>query len=378
VLLTSAGVLMRSFIRLQGTQLGMQAANLLVLRAPLGTGRVETAAGQTRFVMQALARIRSAPGVIDAATTIGLPTFGGFATEFDVPGVDHTEKWRGVLELCSERYFRTLEVPLLQGRDFTSDDLDHNRPVAIVNRMFVERFLKQLDPIGRTVQLLLPPTAGARPAQPFQIVGVVENAKNNGVTDAIQPEAFVPQSARPLRGISFIVRTTGPPLRSLKAVKSEIWSVDPDVAISESDALEGYLMRFAYAAPRLGLAIFTAFAGMGLALVVLGVYSLIAYTVSCQIREIGIRIAVGAARWDVMRLTMGMAMRWLAIGSAIGLAASYATTRLVASELFEVSPTDPLTFATVVAVLASAGFAASSIPARRATRVDPIVVLRAE
>jgi len=112
--------------------------------------------------------------------------------------------------------------------------------------------------------------------------------------------------------------------------------------------------------------------------VVLGVYSLIAYTVACQTREIGIRIAIGAGQWDVLRMTLGMAVRWLAMGAAIGLAASYVSTRLVASELFEVSPTDPLTFAAVLGVLVVAGFAASYFPARRATKVDPIVVLRAE
>jgi ABC-type antimicrobial peptide transport system permease subunit len=111
---------------------------------------------------------------------------------------------------------------------------------------------------------------------------------------------------------------------------------------------------------------------------VLGVYSLITYTVSCQTREIGIRIAIGAGQWDVLRMTLGMAVRWLSAGAAIGLAASYLTTRLIASELFEVSPTDPLTFAAVLGVLVVAGFAASYFPARRATKVDPIVVLRAE
>jgi ABC-type antimicrobial peptide transport system permease subunit len=161
-------------------------------------------------------------------------------------------------------------------------------------------------------------------------------------------------------------------------VQREIWAVDASVAVADADALETILTRFAYAAPRLGLAVFTGFASIGLVLVVLGVYSLIAYTVSCQTREIGIRIAVGAARWDVLRMTIGMAVRWLAMGTAAGLAASYATTRLVASQLFEVSPTDPLTFAAVVGIVAAAGFAASYIPARRATKVDPIVVLRAE
>jgi putative ABC transport system permease protein len=377
VLLTSAGVLMRSFIRLQSTELGLDASNVLMLRLAMGANDIDTAPKQTRFLMDAVARVRGLPGVVDASATVGLPAFGGYSTEFDVPGIAHADKWRGALELCSDGYFRTMRVPFRQGRDFSADDLTAERRVAIVNRLFVERFLGNVDPIGRTLQLTLAIGRTDRQEQ-YQIVGVVENAKNSGVIDPILPEAFVPHSAAPVRGMSIVVRTAGPPLLARKAVQSELWAADPNVAVSQADALEGYLMRFAYAAPRLGLAIFTAFASIGLVLVVLGVYSLIAYTVACQTREIGIRIAIGAGQWDVLRMTLGMAVRWLSMGAAIGLAASYVTTRLVASELFEVSPTDPLTFAAVLGVLVVAGFAASYFPARRATKVDPIVVLRAE
>jgi putative ABC transport system permease protein len=378
VLLTSAGVLMRSFVRLQNIDLGFDPANVLIVRVPVGTARIDKLDDQTQFIVQALARIRSLPGVVDATMSLGFPPFTGSGTEFDVVGIPHTDKWRGALELIGDGYFRTFRQPFLQGRDFTADDLNHARPVAIVNRMFVERFFKQADPMGRTLTITLWAAAGKTETKPFQIVGVVENARNAGVADPIVPQAYLPPSAFPIRGLGFAVRTAGPPLQALKTIKHEIWAVDPGVPIAESDALETYLSRFAYAAPRLGLAVFTAFAGIGLALVVLGVYSLIAYTVSCQTREIGIRIAVGARRRDVLWMTIGMAVRWLVGGGTIGLAASYATTRLVASELFEVSPTDPLTFAAVVSVLAAAGFAASYFPARRATKVDPIVVLRAE
>jgi putative ABC transport system permease protein len=140
----------------------------------------------------------------------------------------------------------------------------------------------------------------------------------------------------------------------------------------------GFIRRFSYAAPRLGVFVFGAFAGLGLALVVLGVYSLIAYTVARQTREIGIRLAVGAGRGDVLRLTLGMGMRWVAAGVAIGLAASLAATRVLVSQLTNISPGDPLTFAAVVTVVAVTGFAASFVPALRTTRVDPMVVLRHE
>ncbi len=378
VLLTSAGVLMRSFIKLQATELGFNPANLLIVRLPVSGIHTQTAAGQAQFIMQALAGIRALPGVVGASTTTGMPAFGALGTNFEIPGIAHTEKWRGNIEQCSDDYFRTLGVPLLRGRDLSPDDQHHARPVAVVNRLLVERFFGGADPIGRTLIAALPGPDGVPTGMSFQIVGVVDNAKNNGVTEAIAPSAFVPHTASAVRGVTLVVKTAGPPLRALKSVRNEIWAVDPGVALAESDALENYLTKYAYAAPRLGLAIFTAFAGIGLVLVVLGVYSLIAYTVSCQTREIGIRIAIGAARHDVLRMTIGMALRWLAAGAAIGLAASLATTRLVANQLFEVSPTDPATFAAVVCVLAASAFAASYFPARRATKVDPIVVLRAE
>jgi predicted permease len=348
------------------------------MRAPVGTGRLETAADQTRFVLQALSRIRSLPGVKDASTTIKLPGFSGFGSAFDVPGIAHPDKWRGALEFCSDGYFRTLGVPLLQGRDFTLDDLTRDHAVVVVNRLFVDRFLGRADPIGRTMLIALRAPSGGIEDKPFRIIGVVENVKNNGVSEPIEPEAFLPQSAGAVRSISFVVRTSGHPLLARKAIQHEIWAVDPAVPIAESDTLEGYLALYAFAAPRLGLGVFTAFASIGLVLVVVGVYGLIAYTVSCQTREIGIRIAIGAARADVLRLTIGLAARWLTAGAAIGVVASYLTTRFVASQLYQVSPTDPATFVAVIALLVMAGLAASYVPARRATRVDPMVVLRTE
>ena len=378
VLLTSAGVLMRSVIKLQTTELGFDPENVLMVTVPIGRGDHKTAADQARFVSQTLERIRTSPGVVDAAMTIGLPAFGGMGSEFNVVGIGHQDRWRGDLELVSDGYFRTLHLPLLQGRDFTGDDLSGARRVAIVNRLFVERFLKRVDPIGRTLRVALTNDQGVNEEQGYQIVGVVADAKNNGVANPVGPEAFVPVSAAPMRYQRFVVRTVGPPLEALRTVKHAILTVDPVMPVAEAEALDGYLRRFAYAAPRLGLYVFSAFAGIGLVLVVIGVYSLIAYTVSRQTREIGIRIAIGAGRTDVLRMTIGMGIRWLAIGAAIGMAASFATTRLIASQLFEVSPTDPLTFGAVLAVLAAAGLAASYIPARRATKVDPIVVLRYE
>ena len=378
VLLTSAGVLMRSVIKLQTTELGFEPANLLLVAIPIGRGDHKTAAEQTRFVMAALERIRTSPGIVHAASTDGFPPFGGQGAVFDVAGVGHQGRWDGRLELVVDGYFQTLGVPIVQGRDFTADDIRSARRVAVVNQRFVERFLPKMDPLGRTVKFTLRNDQGQNEEQGYEIVGVVQSVKNAGVNNPVEPEVFAPISVAPLRWQSIMVRTAGPPLEALRMVRAAIWSVDPMMPLAEANPVEEYLKRFAYAAPRLGLYVFSAFAGIGLVLVVLGVYSLIAYTVSRQTREIGIRIAIGADRGDVLRMTVGLGVRWLVLGTLLGLAASLAATRLLASQLYEVSPSDPLTFAFVVAVIAVAGFCASYFPALRATRVDPIVVLRYE
>jgi putative ABC transport system permease protein len=177
---------------------------------------------------------------------------------------------------------------------------------------------------------------------------------------------------------AILVKTIGPPMATLASVKREIWSIDRGVAIASPEPLTALLTRFSYSEPRLGLAIFGAFAGIGLVLVVLGVSGVVAYTVSRQTHEIGIRIALGAERRNVLQATLGMGLRWVALGMLAGVVGSLAATRALASQLFDVSPTDPLTLGAVVTIVSVAGLLASYFPALRATRVDPMVVLRSE
>jgi len=231
----------------------------------------------------------------------------------------------------------------------------------------------------RVVRFTLPVPDGPSAPEVYEIVGVVADVKNQGITSPVEPEIFVPASMVPSRNSQgLLVRTAGPPLAMTRSVKEAIWTVNRGVAISDTDSMVNTLRRFQFAEPQLGLFVFGTFASIGLLLTILGVSSLIAYTVARQQREIGIRLAIGASRWDVFRLTFGLGLRWLVLGVAIGLAGSVAATRVLRQQLWEVSPTDPLTIAAVVAILAVTGLAASYLPARRATRVDPLVVLRAE
>jgi putative ABC transport system permease protein len=378
VLLTSAGLLMRSFVKLQTVELGLDPERLLFVRIPLAGERYKTAASQEAFLREALPRVRALAGVDAATTTTGLPLFGGAGLEFDVPGTVHDEKWNGIFQLGSASYFETLGVPLLQGRGISAEDDAGARRVAVVNDAFVKRHLAGSNPIGRTI--VVKSDFGARFALngEFEIVGVVADAKNQGLQDPPKPEAVVPYGAGAASSRGIVVRTAGSPLRSLEDVKRAIWAVDRSVAIGDAGPLTSYLARWSYAAPRLGLAIFGTFAGLGLLLAVLGVASVVAYTVSRQTHEIGIRMALGAERRNILRLMIGMGLRWIGYGALAGALGSLLATRALESQLFGVSPTDPLTFAAVVAIVALAGLAASYVPAMRATHVDPLVVLRSE
>jgi putative ABC transport system permease protein len=378
LLLTSAGLLMRSFITLQTVELGLDPERLLFLRVPVSGERYKTAAAQETFLREVLARVRAMPGVLAATTTTGLPVFGGAGAEFDVPGTTHDETWRAIFQLGSSSYFKTLGIPLLQGRELSAEDDLNSRRVAVVNQTFVQRHLGGASPLGRTI--IVKTSFGPRfvLGGEFEIVGVVADAKNQGIQEPSAAEVVVPYGVGSAFSRGIVVRTAGTPLGALEGIKREIWSVDRGLPIANAEPVTTYLARYSYAAPRLGLAIFGTFAVLGLALVVLGVAGVVAYTISRQTHEIGIRMALGAEQGTILRMTLGMGIRWIALGIVAGVLASLAATRALASQLWNVSPTDPLTLGAVILLVASSGLIASYIPALRATRVDPIVVLKSE
>ena len=192
------------------------------------------------------------------------------------------------------------------------------------------------------------------------------------------PEMFVPYTITGAFERGIMVRTSAPPLSLLNNVRREIWAVDPNIALTLTGSLEDFLKQFSYAEPRFSLVLMGVFASVGLALVALGVFSVIAYTVARQTHEIGIRMALGAGSADVVRMVLRMGLQLVGLGVGVGLLASFAVTRVIANQLWGVSPRDPLTLGAVVAVVALAGLAACYFPARRATRVDPLIALRYE
>jgi putative ABC transport system permease protein len=380
VLLVGAGLLMRSFVALQNVELGLNPDNILVARLPLPKEQYKTAAAKQHFFRELLPRLYALPGVVAATETSTLPPYGGIPSEVDVPGKTHSDKWNALFQLCSEGYFPTLGIRMMRGRLLSEADVNDARKVAVVNQTLVKKYLGKEDPVGRQIKLSLLETMPDSPVKNpvFEIIGVVADVKNQGIQEPPNPEVWVPYTVTGAFERGILVRTSQEPLPMLNTVRRAIWAVDGNVALTLTGTLKDFLKSFSYAEPRFTLILLGVFAGVGLVLVGIGVYSVIAYTVSRQTHEIGIRMALGAGHADVLRMVMGMGLRLIGLGTIAGLAASFGVTRLLASQLWGVSPHDPVTMCVVVAVVVGVGLAACYFPARRAMRVDPMVALRYE
>jgi putative ABC transport system permease protein len=240
-------------------------------------------------------------------------------------------------------------------------------------------FFGKEDPIGRAVTLKdLAKTPDPVKDPSFTIVGVISDAKNQGLQDPVLPEVFLPYTVTGSYERGILVRTSSDPLQLQNAVRREIWSIDRGVALTLTGTLKGYLKSFSYSGPQFALTILSIFAGIGLVLVAIGTYSILSYTVSQQTHEIGIRMALGAAELRVFWMVLGAGATLIAIGVAVGLFSSLLLNRLIANQLWGVEPHDPLTMATVILIILTIGTVACLVPARRATGVEPLEALRYE
>ena len=378
-LLVSAGLLMKSFLALRQVHLGLRPDHVLVVRLPLPEERYKTAAQVSGFFRPLLLRVKSLPGVVDAAETSTLPLYGGITGDVDVSGKTHPEKWSTFFQLCSEGYFPTVGISFLQGRPFNGSEVNASRKVAVVNQKFAREYLGSDNPIGQRLHLpILERWTDPLPDAWFEIIGVVADAKNQGPRKPALSEVWIPYTVTGSARRGLLVRTSGDPLMMMNAVRTEIWAVDRGVALTMTGTLESYMNSYTYSQPRFGFLLMGIFAGVGLILVTIGVYSVIAYATARRTHEIGIRMALGAQPRNILGLIVGQGARMAIAGVTLGLAASFAVTRLLSSMLFEVKPSDPLVFAGVSALLLAITLLACYIPARRAMRVDPMVALHYE
>jgi len=378
-LLVAAGLLMRSFVALREVHLGLQPDHIFVARIPLPPERYKTADQMAGFYRPLLQRLEALPGVLEATETSTLPPYGGIPSDIEIPGKTHAEKWNALFQLCSEGYFPVLKIQFVDGRAFTEAEVNGARKLAVVNQTFVKKYLGNENPIGKQVRIARLTEFDDPVKEPmFEIIGLVADAKNHGLQDPIEPELWVPYTVTGSAFRGILVRTAQEPMTMMNAVRHEIWATDANVALTLTGTLEGYISQFSYAGPRFGFLLMTIFGAIGLVLVTIGVYSVLAYTTTRRTQEIGIRMALGAKGSDVLGMVIRMGLRLVGIGVGLGLIASVAIGRVIATQLWGVSAYDPWTLTCVPAVLLITGLLACWLPARRAANVDPLVALRYE
>jgi len=381
LLLIGAGLMMRTLFALEHVNLGFDPANVLFARPAFPAGRYDTVAQKRAFFQPVLQRFGALPGVVSVAETTGLPPYIGFGTDVTIPGKPHSDRWLTGFDLCSESYFRTVGMRLMRGRLLSEAEVDSAAHVAVINQMLAGKYFKDEDPIGKQIKFNAFDqwTDKDTPHDAyFEIIGVVGDVKNDGLQDTVLPEAFLPYTISGVGYRGILVRTAVAPLSVLGSVRREAAAVDSGVPLGDTGTLEHYLNRYELAAPRFELVTLSVFAGIGLALVIIGVFSVMAYTVSLQTQGIGVRMALGAQQGDILRMVLLKGLRLIGVGIGVGLLASVGLTRYIASEIWGVTPTDPLTFAAVVVAIVAVGAAACLLPARRATQVDPLTALRYE
>lgn len=367
---------MRTLFAFENVDLGFNPANILT--GKLLKGRYDTEQQQRLFFRQVLQRVTAMPGVIAATITVSLPPKGGPQSEVTVPGKAHSERWDAMFDLCSEGYFQTLGRQLVSGRLLSESDINLTRRVAVVNQTLAHNYFKNEDPIGQTIKFNLLDRLPGRPHDAyFEIIGIVRDAKNQGLRNAPMAEAFIPYTISVAGSRGIVIRTTSDPILMLQSVRQEIWAVDSNATLSQTYSMTSLLRQFSYADPEFEFIALSTFAGIGLALVIMGVFSVVAYTVSVQRHEIGIRTALGAQQTDILRMILLKGLELIAAGIVVGLLASVGLTRLIASQIWGVSATDP--FALVAVTLLTRGRACRMLdsgPTGDARRSDGRAAIR--
>ncbi|MBO0857643.1 MAG: ABC transporter permease [Chloracidobacterium sp.] len=386
-LLAGAGLMVRSFLRLQMTDAGFNPQNLLTMRLLLSASKYPPSdennkfgRNRAEFFEEAVKRIKPLPGVQSVSAVSMLPLNRGQAVSsfplpvlFDNnPEVEISNRPRADVRMINSNFFKTMGIPLLKGRDFTEREIiDPDARVVIINETMSRRFWLNDSPLGHRIKL--------NRLEPWdEIVGVVGDIKTTDLDGAIQPTVYWPRHSWSFVFSGLVARTNVEPASLATAVMREIHAIDPEVAISDVRTMEDVLWR-SIAQPRFNTVMLTAMALVALALAVVGIYGVMSYAVSQRAREIGVRMALGANQIDVLKLVLRSGMKLTLIAISVGLALSFALTRLLSiwlGWLYQVKPTDPITFVGVSILLSAVAGLACYIPARRATKLDPAKTLR--
>jgi putative ABC transport system permease protein len=376
MLLAGAGLLINSFWRLLQTDAGFDPKGVLALDIPLNRATYTKPEQRSAAFQQLIARMKTLPGVRDASVVSNVPL-----TDFDEevsfqiegrPPYKPGEEAAADYTLAGGDYFRTMDITLLRGRVFTDSDTSNSPHVMVVSNAFAKHFFPDEDAIGKRIIL------DGNDRTPREIVGIVEDVRRNGLDANVQPEMYFSHLQNPTRRMNLVIRTTAEDASQLTpAARAEVKAFDPQQIIWRAQTLE-QLLSTSVAPRKFNMLLLGIFAGVALVLAAVGLYGVMSYSVSWRTQEIGIRMALGAKRADVLRMVVRQGMTMTLIGLALGLVGVVAMSRVIAGMLYGVSATDPLTFAGVSIVLLAVALLACLIPARRATRVDPLVALRSE
>lgn len=377
-LLISAGLMMRSFVALRQANLGLRADHVFQTMLVMPAERYKTAEQTVQFFRPLLSRVQALPGVALAAESSARPPYGGSQSKVEIVGKAHLEDWQTLFQYASEEYFRTLRMEFKQGRGFSEAEINNARKVAVVNETFVRRYLVNENPIGRRLRLISLETAADPHDTSFEIIGVVKDVTNRGPQAPIEPALWIPYTVSASGSRVLIVRTAQDPRTMIDLVRKEVWATDSGVALAYPSTLEDFISERMYAGPKFGFVVMTIFGCVGLILVTVGVYSVLAYSTARKTQEIGIRIALGAKRGDVLGMVIGAGLRLVGMGVAIGIAMSLLLGRVIQTQLVGVKAYDPATLVTTTFLLILTAIIACWIPARRAARVDPVIALRYE
>jgi putative ABC transport system permease protein len=378
MLLVGAGLLIKTFIRLRGLDVGLSSDNVLTMRTVLPRNRYPDAAKRAIFYQQVLERVRALPAVEAVGYTTAVPlTWRGGTNGFTIEGRTPEPNQDANHRQISPDYFQTMKIPLRAGRYFTDQDGPKSLAVAMINETMARQFWPGESPIEKRFKL-----GGPSSELPWlTVVGVVGDVKQMGLEAPVKAEMYFPYQQITTQPFfaprDLVIRTKGDPMKLVAAARQEVWAVDAQQPVSDIKLMDDILAT-EVAPRRLGMTLLTAFSALALGLASLGIYGVLSYTVTQRTQEIGVRMALGARPGDVLRMVMIYGMKLGVGGILIGVGASLLLTRWMSSILFGVSATDPMTFIVIPLLLGAVAGVASYLPARRAMKVDPMVALRYE
>jgi predicted permease len=382
VLLIGAGLMLRSLWALQQERLGFEPANVLTMRISLPQASYSTPEQVVLFYQRLLERVRAVPGVQVAGAVRSLPlgsTIGdsGLTVEGYVPppGINAKGDW----QIATEGYLEAMGERVIRGRGFSETDKSDAQLVALINEEMARRYWGGQDPLGRRIRL------GSGPSdRPWiTVVGIVADVRHNGITGVVKEKFYIPHTqwhkstGTPIRAMTLVVKSTGDAMKLVAPVRQELRAIDANLPVADVRAMED-VVGATLSTPRFTGMLLLVFATLALLLSAIGIYGVLSYVVSRRTREIGIRVAIGAGRAQVLRMVLGQGLTLTLTGVVIGIGVSIWAAGLMRGLLHGVKPQDPLTFAAVGAVLTAVAILASLVPALRATRVDPVVALKTE